>query len=747
MDPVCGMNVLPSTAAGTSVYQSENYYFCGPGCKRRFDEEPEKYLDKKNETPPANAAELEYTCPMHPEVRQRGPGSCPKCGMALEPSGVALDSENPELATMSRRFWLSAALTVPLLFMMLLDVFEAGNMSTNSTAAGWLQFAFATPVVLWGGWPFFKRGWHSITSSTTREWNLNMFTLIALGTGVSYVSSVYALFAPGLFHLYFEPAAVITVLVLLGQVLELRARSQTGQALRSLMELAPNTARRVEDGHEYDVPIENVRPGDLLRVRPGEKIPVDGTVMDGLSSVDESSLTGEPIPVEKNPEARVSAGTLNGSGTFLMRADHVGAETLLSRIVHMVGEAQRTRAPIQRVADRISAWFVPAVIGTAIVTALLWWLFGPQPKGQHALVNAVAVLIIACPCALGLATPMAIVAGTGRGAGEGVLVRDAESLELLANVDTVVVDKTGTLTEGKPKLSHMQVCDGFTDDDVLRLAASLEAGSEHPLATAVISAARDCSLQITRIDNFESVAGRGIRGIAESHLVTAGNEGMMRMANVDLTCFASARSYALPSILVAIDGRAAGALFFTDPIKPSTREAIRLLQSEGISIAMVTGDNQQSAEAVAKELGIDDVRAGVLPDGKAAVISELQKQGRKVAMAGDGINDAPALAAATVGIAMGTGTDIAMESAGITLVSGDLRGVARAIRLSRATVRNIRQNLFFAFIYNLAGVPIAAGLLYPFFGIVLSPMLASAAMTLSSFSVITNSLRLRKTKL
>lgn len=744
VDPVCGMNVPPLQAAGQSQYREHTYYFCSAGCKRRFEEQPDRYLaGQRAEATLSNGATVEYTCPMHPEVRQMGPGACPKCGMALEPSGVALVEDNHELSDMTRRFAVSAVLTTPLLSMMVIDLFR-GGMPKDSAAAGWLQFALATPVVLWGGWPFLERGWNSVATSTWREWNLNMFTLIALGTGVAYLSSVVALLKPGIFQLYFEPAAVITTLVLLGQVLELRARRQTSKALRSLLELAPNTARLVSDEHEHDIPIADVRRGDTLRVRPGERIPVDGVVVKGASSIDESSLTGEPIPTEKTESSVVTGGTLNGNGTFLMRAEHVGSETLLSRIVQMVGEAQRTRAPIQRLADRISAFFVPAVIAVSFATAVLWFTFGPEPRLPHALVNAVAVLIIACPCALGLATPMAIVAGTGRGASEGVLVRNAEALELLASVDTVVVDKTGTLTEGHPKLQRITALSAFTEDEVLCYAAALEAGSEHPLAAAVIAAARERGLAVDRAANFESIAGRGVQGAVDGRAVAAGNEGMMQLAGVGSQAFSQVQREALPSILVAIDAKPAGILSFNDSIKASTREAIRLLRAERVSVVMATGDAGESAQAVANELGIHDVRAGVLPAGKADVVRELQKQGHKVAMAGDGINDAPALATATVGLAMGTGTDIAMESAAVTLAGGDLRGVARAIRLSRATVRNIRQNLFFAFAYNLLGVPIAAGLLYPFFGLLLSPIFASAAMTLSSVSVIANSLRLRK---
>lgn len=740
IDPVCGMTVNRSTAAANSIFKGETYYFCAPGCKRRFDEAPLKYLNPEPKAQAQPGAEhVEFTCPMHPEVRQMGPGSCPKCGMALEPAGVALNDENPELASMTRRFWICAALTLPLL----LDMLGMSSGGDAHMTGGWrplLQLALATPVVLWGGWPFFVRGWQSVSSSRFREWNLNMFTLIALGTGVAYVASVYALLVPGVLSLYFEPAAVIVVLVLLGQVLELRARHQTGNALRALLELAPNTARLVEGAEERDVPIGDVQPGFLLRVRPGERIPVDGAVVEGSGTVDESTLTGEPIPVEKLPDSAVSAGTLNTAGSFIMRAERVGAETLLSRIVQMVADAQRTRAPIQRLADRVSAWFVPAVLAVSILSGAAWWFFGPEPKLQGALVNAVAVLIVACPCALGLATPMSIVAGTGRGAREGVLVRDAEALELLARVDTVVVDKTGTLTEGKPRLTQIFAAANIAENELLRLAASVETASEHPLAAALVAEARLRSLPLGRIDNFESLPGYGVRGNVDGRTVTAGNEALLQLSGIE--CPKAPGE--LPSIYTAIDERFAGSFSFDDSIKSSTRDALAMLRALDVSVVMATGDNERNANTVARALGIGSVRWGVLPGQKASFVEELKNSGRKVAMAGDGINDAPALSAADVGLAMGTGADIAVESAGVTLVSGDLRGVARAIRLGRATVRNIRQNLFFAFVYNLASVPVAAGILYPFFGIVLSPILASAAMTFSSVSVIVNSLRLRK---
>jgi Cu+-exporting ATPase len=646
--------------------------------------------------------------------------------MALEPSGVAVEAENPELASMRRRFWISAVLTLPLLLMMGWDLFNQHAM--RSRLMQFAQFCLATPVVLWGGWPFFERGWKSVVTSTRQNWNFNMFTLIALGTGISYLASVVALLRPGLMALYFEPAAVITTLVLLGQVLELKARSETGKALRSLLELTPKMARLVGAAREHDIPVEQVRPGDNLRVRPGEKIPVDGIVVQGNSLIDESALTGEPLPVEKVPGDRVSAGTVNGNGSFVMRAERVGSETLLNQIVRMVGEAQRTHAPLQRLADRVSAWFVPLVLAVAALTFAAWLLFGPGPRMEHALVNAVAVLIIACPCALGLATPMAIVAGTGRGAKAGVLVRNAEALEALHRADVLVVDKTGTLTEGKPVLERVLPAPGFDESRTLQLAASLEAQSEHPLADALVRAAQARGLRLRPVDKFESIPGMGVRGIVEGHVVTAGNASMLQAANVptaslEASISNSPEAQAHSIVLLAVDGQPAAAFLFKDRIKSTTRAAVRVLHEDGMRIAIATGDNPDRAAAIAREMGIAEVRAGLLPDQKAEYVAQLKKAGHWVAMAGDGINDAPALAAAQVGIAMATGTDIAVETAGITLLNGDLRGVVRALRLSRATVRNIRQNLFFAFVYNLLGVPIAGGVLYPFFGVLLSPFL------------------------
>ncbi len=775
-DVVCGMQVDPQKAAAHTTYRGKECFFCCSGCLKKFENDPERYLQSKPPSspvmhgqlvtlggvssspvsaPPTNAQGTEYTCPMHPEVRQIGPGACPKCGMALEPTEATGESDDGELRDMRRRFWICVVLTVPFTVAMVRELF--GKAGVHSLFSGWVQFALATPVVLWGGWPFFQRGWQSIV---TRYFN--MFTLIALGTGVSYLFSVAALLFPaivpesfrsghGELPFYFEPATVITTLVLLGQVLELNARSRTGHALKSLLQLAPNRARRIENGGERDVPIDQVRVGDALRVRPGEKIPVDGVVLEGRSVVDESMVTGESMPVDKREGSSVVAGTVNTTGSFAMCAERVGSDTLLSQIVRLVGEAQRTRAPIQRLADRVAGWFVPAVMAAAVVTFLLWALLGPEPRLAHAFVSGVAVLIIACPCALGLATPMSITVGTGRGASAGVLVRNAEALEVLGKIDTLAVDKTGTLTEGKPKLIQVETVGQFSEDEVLQLAASLEQLSEHPLANAVLAGAGERGLPLKRVDNFESAPGGGVRGIVDAKTVAVGNAGLLRASNVgteDIVRRAQARRSAGESVIfVAINGKPAGLLIAADPIKPSTPEVIGTLRKQGVRVALLTGDHWDTATAVAKQLGITDVQAEVMPHGKAEAIRKLQAGGHVVAMAGDGVNDAPALAAAQVGIAMGTGTDVAIENAGITLLHGDLRGILRALRLSRATVRNIRQNLFFAFIYNALGVPIAAGVLYPFFGIALSPMIASAAMTLSSVSVIANALRLRRIEL
>jgi Cu+-exporting ATPase len=695
---------------------------------------------------------------MHPEIVRDKPGPCPICGMALEPREITGEEVNPELIDMKRRFWISAALTAPLLALMIMDMFSRAHW-LSTTATGWIQFVLASPVVLWGGRPFFQRGWMSIINR-----HLNMFTLIALGTGTSYLFSVIALLFPFLIPtsfrshggeapLYFEPAAMITALVLLGQVLELRARSQTSTALKSLLSLAPKTARLLaESGEERDVPVKQIQIGNVLRVRPGEKIAVDGIVTEGASSVDESMVTGESIPVEKTVGAHVVGGTVNGTGSFLMKAEHVGSDTLLSQIVRLVSEAQRSRAPIQRLADVVASWFVPAVVLTAVLTFIVWALCGPEPRLGHAFVNAVAVLIIACPCALGLATPMSIMVGTGRGATAGVLVRNAEALELLEKMNTLVVDKTGTLTEGKPRLVSVIAFEAMTsEEELLRLVASLEQASEHPLAHAIVAGAKERGLVPPKTTEFESITGKGVRGLVDGRNVALGNRALLEHLKIpadELSGKAEElRKDGQTVIFVAVDGKPAGLVGVADSIKSTTPEAVKLLHREKIRIIMLTGDSRTTALAVAKRLGIDDVEAEVLPEQKAEAVKKLQATGQVVAMAGDGVNDAPALAQAQVGIAMGTGTDVAMESAGVTLVQGDLRGVARALRLSRATMRNIRQNLFFAFIYNVLGVPIAAGILYPFFGILLSPMIASAAMTFSSVSVIANALRLRKAEL
>jgi Cu+-exporting ATPase len=736
LDLVCGMTVDPQHAAGSSLYQGKTYYFCSKGCVAKFEANPEKYLHpaaQPEPMPEPAAARVEYTCPMHPEVRQMGPGSCPKCGMALEPATFTIatvDEVNPEYVDMCRRFWLSAALTAPLLALMYLGVH-----------ARWIEFALATPVVLWAAWPLLERGWASVVNRS-----LNMFTLIAAGVGAAYLYSLVATLAPNIFPaafrepngdvaIYFEPAAVIVTLVLLGQVLELRARSQTSTAIKSLLGLAPKTARRIlPNGIEEDAPLEQIKIGDRLLVRPGEKIPVDGVIVKGSSAVDESMVTGEPIPVEKTVGAAVTGGTINNAGAFVMKAERVGADTLLARIVKMVSEAQRSRAPIQHLADLVASWFVPAVVAVAALTFIAWAMWGPEPRMAYALLNAIAVLIIACPCALGLATPMSIMVGTGRAATVGVLIRNAEALEALAKVDTLVVDKTGTLTEGKPKLVTVD------DLEALRLAASVERMSEHPLAEAIVSGAIERSLTLAKVEEFQSTPGRGVTGLVDGRRVSVSNSMSPEFRARALPLFQAGQTV----VFVDIDGRPGALLGLADPIKSTAAEAVENLHRQRIRIVMLTGDNRATAEIVASKLRIDEVVAEAPPDKKAEVVAKLQAQGRVVAMAGDGINDAPALARAHVGIAMGTGTDIAMESAGITLVKGDLRGIVRAVLLSHATMRNIRQNLFFAFIYNSVGVPVAAGILYPFLGLLLSPMIASAAMTFSSVSVIVNALRLRR---
>ncbi|HVR74045.1 MAG TPA: heavy metal translocating P-type ATPase [Planctomycetota bacterium] len=761
IDPVCGMDVDPGTSLKYET-GGQTYYFCCASCLERFRKDPGQYLH-----PQAGSGRAEekssriYTCPMHPEVRQEGPGSCPLCGMALEPEAIAAEEEeNPELADMRRRFWVGAVLTLPLLVLAMGAMVPALGLHRliSPGIRVWLELALASPVVLWGGWPFFQRAWQSL-----RTRRLNMFTLIGLGVAAAYSYSVVAALFPGLFPpsfrthsgevgVYFEAAAVIVVLVLLGQVLELQARSRTGAAIRSLLGLAPRTARRLgEHGNEEDVSLDAVHVGDRLRVRPGEKVPIDGVVLEGSSAVDESMVTGEPVPVEKKPGDRVIGATINGTGTLVIRVEHTGADTLLARIVQMVSEAQRSRAPIQKLADVVAGYFVPAVVGIAIVTFIVWALAGPPPRAAHALVNAVAVLIIACPCALGLATPVSIMVAAGKGATMGVLFKNAEAIEVLGQVDTLVADKTGTLTEGRPRLTTVVAAGGADETEVLRLAGSLERGSEHPLASAILAGAAERKVHLSPTEDFRAVSGKGVTGRIDGRQVALGNVKLMTDLGVELGALAEQaerlRAEGQTVMFVAGDGRAAGLVGVADPIKESTPEAIRELQGDGLRVVMLTGDSRTTAEAVARKLGIDEVIAEVLPDEKKQVIRRLQSEGRRVAMAGDGINDAPALAQAEVGIAMGTGTDVAMESAGVTLVKGDLRGIVRARKLSRATMRNVRQNLLFAFLYNALGVPLAAGVLYPFFGLLLSPMIAAAAMSFSSVSVILNALRLRRLEL
>ena len=754
-DPVCGMTVAPG-GPHRHEHGGETYAFCSARCLERFRAEPARYLKPRASPAPLRPARA-YTCPMHPEVVRGEPGSCPICGMALEPvSGVA-DEQNPELEDMTRRFWVSLALTVPVFAIAMAEMLPGSPLSAGVAPATltWIQLALATPVVLWGGWPFFVRGGDSL-----RTRHLNMFTLIALGTGAAWAYSMLAATAPGIFPasfrghhgevaVYFEAAAVIVTLVLLGQVLELRARSQTGAAIRALLGLAPKTARRVgDDGSESDVALEQVQVGNRLRVRPGEKVPVDGVVLDGHSAVDESMITGEPIPVAKAAGDRVTGATLNGTGALLIRAERVGSETLLAQIVQMVAEAQRSRAPIQGVADTVAGYFVPGVIAVALLTSAVWGLVGPEPRMAHALINAVAVLIIACPCALGLATPMSIMVATGKAATVGVLFRNAEAIELLRAVDTLVVDKTGTLTEGKPRLVSVVPAPGFSESDVLRFAATLERASEHPLAQAIVLGASERGIAPESVKDFDSRTGRGVVGDVAGRRVGIGNLRLLGELGIDLASLDATaeamRAEAQTVMFLAVDARLAGLIGVADPIKASTPAAVEGLRSAGIRVVVLTGDNRATAEAVAKQLGLDDVRADVLPDQKAEVVKRLQAEGRVVAMAGDGVNDAPALAQAHVGIAMGTGTDVAMQSSGVTLMRGDLRAILRARQLSRATMRNIRENLFFAFVYNALGVPIAAGVLFPALGLLLNPMIAAAAMSLSSVSVIANALRLRR---
>ncbi len=761
-DPVCGMKVNPASAkGGVFMHAGEAYYFCNPRCREKFSANPAQYLDKSAalEVPKPvlpEAAQSFFVCPMHPEVRQLGPGVCPKCGMALEPETATLgDTANPELADMQRRFWVSSALTLPT-FALVMSEMLPGRPVQEALGSWsiWLQLLLSAPVVLWGGWPFFQRGWASLVNR-----HLNMFTLIAIGTGAAFLFSLVATFVPeliphsfrhgGTIPVYFEASAVIVSLVLLGQVLELRARSATSGAIRLLLGLAPKTARRISaDGSETDIPLEHVQVGYLLRVRPGEKIPVDGSITDGGSAVDESTITGEAIPVEKVQGSSVIGGTLNGTGTLVVQAERVGKDTLLAQIVKLVSEAQRSRAPIQRLADSVSAWFVPAVVLVSVLTALIWGILGPEPRLAYALVNAIAVLIIACPCALGLATPMSIMVGTGRGAAAGILVKNAEALELLEKVDTLVVDKTGTLTEGKPKLASVVVAAGFSEQDVLTKAVALEKTSEHPLAQAIVNGAAERGVVVPEAVGFQSITGKGVKATVGGAEVALGNERFLIERNVEvgeLMLHAERlRREGETVVFLEISGKLAGILGVRDPIKSSTLGALDALRTAGLRIVMLTGDNAITARAVAEKLGIEDVRADVLPEQKHAVVLQLKKEGRVVAMAGDGTNDAPALAEAHVGIAMGTGTDVALESAGVTLVKGDLLGIVRARVLSQAVMRNIRQNLFFAFVYNVFGVPIAAGIAYPFVGLLLSPMLASAAMAMSSVSVIGNALRLRR---
>jgi Cu+-exporting ATPase len=748
IDPVCGMAVDPNHAAGKYEYQGKTYYFCNPRCEEKFKAAPDSYLGGKKPAPAPVKPDAWYVCPMDPEVRQIGPGICPKCGMALEPEmPVAGEQDNSELRDMTRRFWISLALTLPLMAIAMLHMM--GWMAVSPAKERMIELVLATPVVVWGGWPFFQRFWTSLKNR-----HANMFTLIGMGVAVAYFYSVVATLAPGVFPsaihggmgvpVYFEAAAAIVVLVLLGQVLELRARGRTSTAIRALLDLSPKLARRIsQDGNESDIPLEHVHIGDRLRVRPGERVPVDGQVVEGNSSVDESMITGESMPVEKEPGTRVIGATINGTGTLVVKAEHVGSETVLAQIVRMVSEAQRSRAPIQRLADRVAGVFAPAVILIAIATFVIWLIFGPEPRFAYAILNAVAVLIIACPCALGLATPIAIMVGTGRGAHAGVLIRNAEALERMEKVDTIVVDKTGTLTEGKPRVTAVTTLGAFSEGDVLRLASSVEVGSEHPLASAVVQAAKERGLKTTRQYGFQSITGKGVVGYVEGREVLVGNRTLLQQRGIVLTEAEGPGAL----LYVAIDGKAAGTIAISDPIKPAAQEALAALAAESVRVVMLTGDSRATAAAVAQQLGIYEFEAEILPEKKQEIIQRLQQQGRIVAMAGDGINDAPALAQADVGIAMGTGTDVAIESGGIVLLKGDLRGIVRARRLSRATMRNIRQNLFWAFAYNTLGVPIAAGVLYPFFGILLSPILAAAAMSFSSFSVITNSLRLRNAKL
>jgi Cu+-exporting ATPase len=774
IDPICGMTVSPKGAAGSFEYNGHTYYFCSKHCLAKFQSDPRSFLNKPAVPRTPRPVEIQrsrvaskagntdaYTCPMHPEIVRDVPGSCPLCGMALEPRTVSLAEEkSPELNQMSRRFWVCVALSLPLLLIGMSELIPGALLDelTPMAIRGWIELALATPVVLWGAWPFFVRAWQSLVNRS-----LNMFTLIGVGVGVAYLFSVIAKLSPGIFPfsfrdamgnvpVYFEAAAVITTLVLLGQVLELRARSRTGAAIKALLGLAPKTARRIRaDGVDEDVPLEQVQAGDRLRVRPGEKIPVDAVIIEGTSAVDESMISGEPMPVAKQVGDRVIGATVNGAGSFVMQAERVGAETLLAQIVQMVGDAQRSRAPIQKLADVVSAYFVPTVFACSVLTFVVWSLWGPEPRLAHGLVNAVAVLIIACPCALGLATPMSIMVASGKGAETGVLFKNAEAIEVLRQIDTLVVDKTGTLTEGKPKVVSLTALSGFDEQTLLRMAGSVERNSEHPLAAAIIAEAAARGIVLADTKNFASLTGKGIKGEVAGQEVSLGNAALAAELKIDIDSLKeraeTLRADGQTILFVAVDGKAAGLIGIADPIKATSVEAVKQLHAEGIRIVMLTGDSETTARTVAAKLSLDEVVASVLPNQKAEVVKRLQTEGRRVAMAGDGINDAPALAQADVGIAMGTGTDVAMESAAITLVKGDLRGIVRALRLSRATMKNIKQNLFFAFVYNALGVPVAAGVLYPFFGVLLSPMLAAAAMSFSSVSVIANALRLRNARI
>jgi Cu+-exporting ATPase len=757
IDPVCGMTVDPHAAKHTASHDGHPYYFCSAGCKTKFVANPAKYLGPRAPEPVIEGAI--YTCPMHPEIRQVGPGSCPICGMALEPLTVTADSgPNPELADMTRRFWIGLVLALPVVALDMGAHIVGEHNWVEPSLSNYIQFAFGTPVVLWAGWPFFVRGWQSLVTR-----NLNMFTLIAMGTGVAYLYSVVATFAPGIFPeaflghggtpaVYYEAASMITVLVLVGQVLELRARDATSGAIKALLNLAPTTARRVnQDGSDEEVSLDAVKVGDSLRVRPGDKVPVDGVVLEGRSALDESMVTGESMPVTKEKDARVIGGTLNTSGSFVMRADKIGRDTLLAQIVQMVATAQRSRAPIQRLADQVAGWFVPLVIVIALLAFAAWAWFGPEPRFAHGLVAAVSVLIIACPCALGLATPMSIMVGVGRGAERGVLIKNAEALERMEKIDTLVIDKTGTLTEGRPKVVAVLPAEGFDEPEVLRLAASVERGSEHPLAAAIVQAAAARKLALSPVLGFDSPVGKGVIGMADGKRIAIGSAKFLTELNIDTAALHDAadaqRAEGATAIFIAVNGKPAGIIAIADPVKATTPAALEALAADNIRVVMLTGDNRTTALAVARRLGITEVEADVLPDQKSAVIAKLTREGRVVAMAGDGVNDAPALAAAQVGIAMGTGSDVAIESAGITLMRGDLMGIVKARALSSAVMNNIRQNRFFAFIYNAAGVPIAAGVLYPVFGLLLSPIIAAAAMALSSVSVVGNALRLRALKL